>query len=142
MKKWQSEICLCILKKAILQRLSAPTELVNLLCLMPSVEIFSQIPDLLFWMERILHFCHSMPEQKNIGETVSGSDAGNCSWNDDSGEPCACCRAGEAGFPVFPKSDKQRFREQLALLDIGLEDRMNHPVGLLSGGQRQALTLF
>ena len=27
-------------------------------------------------------------------------------------------------------------------LDIGLEDRMNHPVGLLSGGQRQALTLL
>ena len=30
----------------------------------------------------------------------------------------------------------------LALLDIGLENRMNHPVGLLSGGQRQALTLL
>ena len=40
------------------------------------------------------------------------------------------------------KSDKERFREQLALLDIGLENRMNHPVGLLSGGQRQALTLL
>ena len=64
MKKWQSEICPCILKKAILQRLSAPTELVNPLCLMPSVGIFLQIPDLLFWMERILHLCHSMSEQK------------------------------------------------------------------------------
>ena len=40
------------------------------------------------------------------------------------------------------KSDKERFKEQLALLDIGLENRMNHPVGLLSGGQRQALTLL
>ena len=28
------------------------------------------------------------------------------------------------------------------MLDLGLEDRMNHPVGLLSGGQRQALTLL
>ena len=30
----------------------------------------------------------------------------------------------------------------LALLDMGLEDRMKQPVGLLSGGQRQALTLL
>ena len=34
------------------------------------------------------------------------------------------------------------FREKLALLDMGLEDRMKNPVGLLSGGQRQALTLL
>ena len=34
------------------------------------------------------------------------------------------------------------FREHLALLDMGLEDRMKQPVGLLSGGQRQALTLL
>ena len=51
--------------------------------------------------------------------------------------------AGRGGWlSRISKSDKQRFREQLALLDIGLEDRMNHPVGLLSGGQRQALTLL
>ena len=34
------------------------------------------------------------------------------------------------------------FRERLALLGMGLEDRMKQPVGLLSGGQRQALTLL
>ena len=34
------------------------------------------------------------------------------------------------------------FREQLAQLDMGLEERMRQPVGLLSGGQRQALTLL
>ena len=40
--------------------------------------------------------------------------------------------AGQGGWlSRISKSDKQRFREQLALLDIGLEDRMNHPVGLL-----------
>ena len=51
--------------------------------------------------------------------------------------------AGKGGWlSSITKSDKQRFRQQLALLDIGLEDRMNHPVGLLSGGQRQALTLL
>ena len=39
-------------------------------------------------------------------------------------------------------SDRADFRERLSLLDMGLEDRMKHPVGLLSGGQRQALTLL
>ena len=34
------------------------------------------------------------------------------------------------------------FREHLALLDMDLENRMKNPVGLLSGGQRQALTLL
>lgn len=40
------------------------------------------------------------------------------------------------------KKDKEYFREALAQLDMGLEDRMKNPVGLLSGGQRQALTLL
>lgn len=40
------------------------------------------------------------------------------------------------------KKDLKLFREKLAELDIGLEDRMKTPVGLLSGGQRQALTLL
>jgi putative ABC transport system ATP-binding protein len=34
------------------------------------------------------------------------------------------------------------FREHLALLGMDLENRMKNPVGLLSGGQRQALTLL
>ena len=34
------------------------------------------------------------------------------------------------------------FRERRKALDLGLEDRMKMPVGLLSGGQRQALTLL
>ena len=43
---------------------------------------------------------------------------------------------------MISKSDRADFRERLAQLDLGLEDRMYHPVGLLSGGQRQALTLL
>ena len=39
-------------------------------------------------------------------------------------------------------ADKKAFRDKLALLDMGLENRMKQPVGLLSGGQRQALTLL
>lgn len=40
------------------------------------------------------------------------------------------------------KKERDHFRERLAALGLGLEDRMRDPVGLLSGGQRQALTLL
>lgn len=39
-------------------------------------------------------------------------------------------------------AEKKLYKDQLALLELGLEDRMNAKVGLLSGGQRQALTLL
>ena len=45
-------------------------------------------------------------------------------------------------FSMLNKSDRAEFREKLAMLNLGLEDRMNQAVGLLSGGQRQALTLL
>ena len=48
----------------------------------------------------------------------------------------------KAFFSRVSKADKEFFRAQLAKLDMGLEDRMHQPVGLLSGGQRQALTLL
>lgn len=44
--------------------------------------------------------------------------------------------------PGLNKKDSKYFREKLSLLDLGLEDRLNQKVGLLSGGQRQALTLL
>ena len=47
-----------------------------------------------------------------------------------------------AYFSRISRREKELFREKLALLDMGLEDRMEQPVGLLSGGQRQALTLL
>lgn len=50
--------------------------------------------------------------------------------------------ARHAYFSRISAKEKARFREQLSLLDMGLEDRMKQPVGLLSGGQRQALTLL
>lgn len=40
------------------------------------------------------------------------------------------------------KKDHQYFFERLKALNLGLEERMTQPVGLLSGGQRQALTLL
>lgn len=45
-------------------------------------------------------------------------------------------------FRRVTRRDRDFFRDALAQLDMGLEDRMNTPVGLLSGGQRQALTLL
>ena len=45
-------------------------------------------------------------------------------------------------FSTVTKADRAGFREKLSMLGLGLEDRMDHPVGLLSGGQRQALTLL
>jgi putative ABC transport system ATP-binding protein len=51
--------------------------------------------------------------------------------------------AGKGGWlSHVSRQEKERFHEELKLLDIGLEKRMTQPVGLLSGGQRQALTLL
>ena len=56
----------------------------------------------------------------------------------------AYLRASEkrSPFSMVTAADRRDFREKLAMLELGLEDRMDHPVGLLSGGQRQALTLL
>lgn len=43
---------------------------------------------------------------------------------------------------AIKKEDRRFFKEQLASLGLGLEDRITSNVGLLSGGQRQALTLL
>ena len=40
------------------------------------------------------------------------------------------------------KAEREGYKEQLKILDLGLEDRLTAKVGLLSGGQRQALTLL
>jgi len=45
-------------------------------------------------------------------------------------------------MPGIRKAEREFYREQLKILDLGLEDRMTAKVGLLSGGQRQALTLL
>lgn len=52
-------------------------------------------------------------------------------------------RGKKRGLSWHIKNDeKQLYKEKLALLDLGLEKRMTAKVGLLSGGQRQALTLL
>lgn len=44
--------------------------------------------------------------------------------------------------PGITAMDRKLFREKLSVLEMGLEDKMTQKVKLLSGGQRQALTLF
>ena len=45
-------------------------------------------------------------------------------------------------FSRITRADREQFAGRLAQLGLGLENRMKQPVGLLSGGQRQALTLL
>ena len=56
----------------------------------------------------------------------------------------AYLRASErrSPFSMITSADRREFQDRLRQLDLGLENRMDHPVGLLSGGQRQALTLL
>ena len=55
----------------------------------------------------------------------------------------AARRGKKRGLRVgITKAEREEYREQLKILDLGLEDRMTSKVGLLSGGQRQALTLL
>lgn len=44
--------------------------------------------------------------------------------------------------PGITKAEREAYCEQLKILDLGLENRLTAKVGLLSGGQRQALTLL
>ena len=48
----------------------------------------------------------------------------------------------KSAFSMVSEADRKEFRERLCRLGLGLENRMKKPVGLLSGGQRQALTLL
>ena len=54
-------------------------------------------------------------------------------------------RRGRRHSPLawgFKKSHKDEFIRELQRFDLGLEDRLNQKVGVMSGGQRQALTLL
>ena len=55
----------------------------------------------------------------------------------------AARRGQKRGFGWgISKQEREDFREKLKELDLGLEDRLSSRVGLLSGGQRQAVTLL
>ncbi len=50
--------------------------------------------------------------------------------------------SGKRSLLAITRDDRAFFRQQLAQLDLGLEDRLTTKVGLLSGGQRQAVALL
>ena len=56
----------------------------------------------------------------------------------------AYLRAEKNSNPLsrITRKEKEFFHERVKMLDMGLEERMDTPVGILSGGQRQALTLL
>lgn len=89
----------------------------------------------------------SMPEyrrQRRIGRVYQNPAMGTCpsmtilenmALADNKGKP----------FNLRPGTNKQRvefYREQLKILGLGLEDKMDVKVGVLSGGQRQAMALL
>ncbi|MDU6524883.1 MAG: ATP-binding cassette domain-containing protein, partial [Enterococcus sp.] len=52
-------------------------------------------------------------------------------------------RGHKRGFSLGVKNkDRSFFKEQLAMLNLNLENRLDAEIGLLSGGQRQAITLL
>lgn len=85
-----------------------------------------------------------MPEfrrSKNIGRLFQDPMRGSAPSM--SIEENLALAAGHGGWmSSISRRDKEDFRDRLSLLGMGLEDRMKQPVGLLSGGQRQALTLM
>ena len=89
----------------------------------------------------------NMPEykrQRRIGRVYPDPARGTCphmtilenmSLADNKGKP----------FNLLPGTNRQRvddYRESLKSLGLGLEDKMNVKVGVLSGGQRQAMALL
>ena len=85
-----------------------------------------------------------MPEHqlaKQIGRLFQDPMRGSAP--DMSIEENLALAAGKGGWlSRVSAADRKAFRERLSLLGMVLEDRMRQPVGLLSGGQRQALTLL
>lgn len=80
---------------------------------------------------------------RNIGRIFQDpllGTAGNMSIEDNM---MISCKKGFK-WPVFSLNQKMRkqFRDELSLLNMSLEDRMKENVRMLSGGQRQALTLL
>lgn len=74
-------------------------------------------------------------QDPSVGTVPSMTILENLSLAENKGKPYLF------GFAVNKhKSDK--YREMVSKLGLGLEDKMNVPVGLLSGGQRQALSLI
>ena len=88
-----------------------------------------------------------MPEHKRarfIGRVFQDPMKGTAAGMQIAENLAMAMRRGQRLGLRWSESSKmyEHFREMLAELDLGLEDRLTSKVGLLSGGQRQALTLL
>lgn len=88
-----------------------------------------------------------MPEHKRarlIGRVFQDPKMGTAS--DLSVEENLCLAMKRTGSRqlklAIRKSHHKKFKEKLSHLDLGLEERLYDSIGLLSGGQRQAITLL
>ncbi len=89
----------------------------------------------------------NMPEfkrQRRIGRVYQNPAMGTCP-NMTILENMALADTKGKPFNLLPGTNKQRityYREQLRFLGLGLEDKLHVKVGVLSGGQRQAMALL
>jgi putative ABC transport system ATP-binding protein len=81
----------------------------------------------------------------DVGRVFQEPRLGTCgSLSIEENLALAAKRGQRRGFSAALSSGRQRahFADKLARLGLGLEDRMSTPIGLLSGGQRQAVSLL
>lgn len=80
---------------------------------------------------------------RNIGRIFQDPLAGTASNMSIEDNMMICSKKGFKGLKIsLNRKRRQFFKEQLKRLEMGLEERLKDNVGLLSGGQRQALTLL
>ena len=80
---------------------------------------------------------------KTIGRIFQDPLAGTASNMTLEDNMMVCLKKGFKGLRIgLNRKRREFFKEHLTFLDMGLEDRLKDNVGLLSGGQRQALTLL
>ena len=89
----------------------------------------------------------NMPEYKRakyLGRVFQDTMTGTAASMEIEANLALAARRGERRFLKMriTRKEREKYRELLKTLDLGLEDRMTSKVGLLSGGQRQALTLL
>ena len=89
----------------------------------------------------------SLPEHKRakfIGRVFQDPMMGTAATMQIEENLALAARRGQKRIlrPGITKAEREQYREMLKILDLGLEDRLTSKVGLLSGGQRQALTLL
>jgi len=88
----------------------------------------------------------NMPEYKRarfVGRIFQDPLLGTASNMSLEDNMMICSKKGFKGLKISLNSRiREKFRNELKLLQMGLEDRMEHNLQLFSGGQRQALTLL